>query len=276
MMNSIGENLLLFYALHLPSHRGKWRVMSALQNLLNLRASGDREVSRAGVRWVLDPSDDVQSGLYWFGSKDMWETKHLMRVAADGAVFFDIGANFGYYSVFLGAKKHCKVHAFEPNPSVCQRLIKNVELNRLDNVKVHRLGLSDQRRTAGLSVRGHNSGLTQVTEGNEIELSTLDEFCAEHDIQQIDLMKIDVEGHEDRVIRGGLDTLRKFRPTILLELNPITLSAQGSNIDRVVDPLSELGYQLYAIRRNKIETVSKVTIGDDEYMNVFCVGRTGR
>lgn len=262
---------LLSYAELVPYHRGKAQIIRQAIQAFHLTVTGDQLVKRRGLQWVLNPADAVQADLYWYGVKEMWEIYHLQQLTRSEAVFFDVGANFGYYSAILAASSGgaCQVHAFEPNPPVYQKLLKHIELNHLTNINAYCLGLSDHKGSAGLSVKEHNSGLTQITTGNEIELTTLDDFCREKSIRRLDLMKIDVEGHEERVLCGSQDTLQRFRPALLIELNPLTLKNAGSNVDAVVDHLRKLEYTFYVAQRRRLLPLRTLPSGDD-YVNAFC------
>jgi hypothetical protein len=78
-------------------HRGQWRIHAKLRQLLDANIDCDMEVERAGLRWVLNPSDYMQRNLFWLGENDRWDTFHIKRLLPAGAVVCDVGANFGYY-----------------------------------------------------------------------------------------------------------------------------------------------------------------------------------
>jgi hypothetical protein len=131
------------------------------------------------------------------------------------------------------------------------------------------MGLSDHKGTAALSTQEHNSGLTRVISGDEIQLTTMDDFCREHKVTKLDLIKLDVEGHEECVLCGGENTLLMFRPVILIELNPFTLKCAGSSVERVVEILRRANYTLFTLHRDKLLHLKPITEYDD-YINAFC------
>src|SRR5271157_5173518 len=125
---SLLERTLLFYGTRLPNHPRKWWLHDRLRRMSGVAVDQDIEVVRDGLRWLLNPSDFEHAGLFWLGSKDPWDLYHLRRLAGPGCVFFDIGANFGYYSLALAAAldRQCRVYAFEPNPKTYARLLRHI------------------------------------------------------------------------------------------------------------------------------------------------------
>ena len=154
----------------------------------------------------------------------------LLR-ANDCRHFWDVGANFGLFTFFLrAAAPDLKVEAFEPDPDYLALLERTVEDHGLDRVRVHAVALSDHEGSARFQrdlVTGATGGLSQAgrTPGTlepnwdsptiEVATSTIDVESAA--LGPPDLIKIDVEGAELEVLRGGVETLRVHRPILLVE-----------------------------------------------------------
>lgn len=118
---------------------------------------------------------------------------HLPR---DG-VFFDIGANAGFFTFFVaGRHPDCRVVAFEPLPEFAQRIDYDVSANALKNVSVVAAALWD------------HDGMVEV-ESRSVPAMTLARAVAEQRIDKIDVMKIDVEGVEDRILMPFFRTTPK-------------------------------------------------------------------
>ncbi len=270
--------LLLFYGAYVPYHPGKEWLLDRLLRRLRPTADQDFDVVRGGLRWRLNPADYVQKDLFWLGRKDYYDVYHLQRRLRPGCVFLDIGANFGFYSVVLaaGLRKQCTVHAFEPNPPLLERLRHHVAVNGLqDVVHLHGVALAEHAGTAGLATKAGNTGGTHVVApgagATAVDLITLDAFGEQQRLPRLDAIKLDVEGFEERVLRGGRQTLRRWRPLLLLELEPPRLRDKQSSVERVVGLLDELGYALYVSRRRSLVPLRQLPQGDDAQMNVFCL-----
>jgi FkbM family methyltransferase len=138
----------------------------------------------------------------------------------------DIGGHVGLWSMHL-AKYFQKVEAFEPTPVLQECFVRNVlshPTQARSNVSLHRVALSDQEGAVSISFELDNSGHTHVaptdpskhTEGAtyvEAQMILLDSL----NLSDVDAIKIDVEGFELAVIRGGEDTIRRNKPTICIE-----------------------------------------------------------
>lgn len=141
--------------------------------------------------------------------------------------FFDIGANIGQHSLFMSLHAD-QVHAFEPYSVVSQKLESHIELNGIRNIQLHKVGLSNQQEELDFyAPTGRNQGIGSfdagtVSKGNmnlgKLALVRGDEYLAQHDLQDIALLKIDVEGFEKNVVAGLQDSLEKTRPIIVLEV----------------------------------------------------------
>lgn len=143
------------------------------------------------------------------------------RQRAEPTVIFDVGANTGVYSSALidvfGST--ATIWAFEPSPSTFVILDSN--LGGVGNVRLRNLGLSDREGRATLHSPGVGSKLGSVydtsdrltrvglamTLEEEVTLTTVDSFCAQEGIDRIDFVKLDVEGHELRVLEGAQRSL---------------------------------------------------------------------
>lgn len=169
----------------------------------------------------------------------------LQNAAENTEVILDIGANIGLYSLAMASKTKGRVYAFEPNPQTSQLTQIHIEQNHVENVELFKIGLSDEVATAILhnetddlgkaSLRPQGSSKNDV----EIEISTLDTFFDEQKLQTVDLIKIDVEGLEMAVVRGGWKTIENHLPHILFEATPNWMDESDF---KTFHELRELGY----------------------------------
>lgn len=143
--------------------------------------------------------------------------KRLMNYAPTNAVIFDVGANVGEFSLRCNqfSPSGAIIYAFEPSPSTYGRLSDNVRSYEANNRIIPvQLGLSDQTREAILSVQAGFEGnasihareiprLGTATVNEKIELTTLDAFCADKNINRVFFLKLDIEGEEFACLRGA-------------------------------------------------------------------------
>lgn len=267
---------LLFYGCRLPNHPRKWWVHEKLRRLWATGVDMDFDVIRQGLKWSLNPSDFVQESLFWTGEMDRWEIQEFQRRLVPGSVFLDIGANFGYYSVRLAVslQKKIEVHAFEPQPVTFQRLSRNIQANGLsDVVHAHQFALSDVAGQAHMAERPDNSGASRLTDGDDgiaVQTVTLDEFAGQAGLTRVDCIKIDVEGVEPRVLRGGRETIGKYRPAMVIEFWTPGLGKAGSTPAELAGVLAELGYQMF---RLGVSPPARIEAAPDSLdpVNVLCL-----
>ena len=138
----------------------------------------------------------------------------LKLVSNKDLTFIDIGAYVGSYCIRL-SKYYNMIIAVEPNPESVKILKKNLELNNIHNVKIIECALADYQGEAILNLRGGSSTLLADYKGKgkvKVKVDMLDNI-----IDHVDVMKIDVEGYEERVVRGALNTIKKCKPVIVIE-----------------------------------------------------------
>lgn len=186
--------------------------------------------------------DGVYEGEY-LGLLFDWLAPAQKGLLANGCAV-DIGANVGNHTIFF-APFFRRVFSFEPNPKTFRLLQLNADL--VDNVTCFNAGISDSDREGLLDLRYHNTGVSRISETStadtvSIELKRLDSFVG--DVEDIRLVKIDVEGHEAQVLRGSEATLRKHRPLVIFEQHKKDF-ANGTS--ESIDILKSYGYQTFAV-----------------------------
>lgn len=152
------------------------------------------------------------------------EISLLMAELSEGGTFLDVGANNGVFSLSASAKAS-RVIAIEPNPLMVKRLRFNIAANGLTNIAVVQLAVGDAPGNATLyqhPIDLGRSSITEETKGQPISVGvqTLAQILADQNVSQIDAMKIDVEGFEDRVLLPFIDSApRSLWPrAILMEI----------------------------------------------------------
>ncbi|WP_254053544.1 FkbM family methyltransferase [Singulisphaera sp. GP187] len=234
----------------------EWRVVHALRH----EAPWSR--NRWGQRYQA-----VSLSEYHYlrdGNPETHESALIERTIRPGMTVIDVGANHGMFSFeaahFINGEG--VIHAFEPTPSTRNLLLSNLAINNLTTVKVFPAAVGEAPGTAKLRVHREMSGLntlaTQEITWNrkplsadeiiEVPILTLDAHAEAEGLDQIDFLKIDVEGFELGVIRGARGLLRAKRVArIMLEIGDVTCANAGVTPMEILDELQSLGYRLHAI-----------------------------
>lgn len=142
------------------------------------------------------------------------------------AVFWDVGANIGIYSIlFSKMQPGWKIFAFEPNREVETLLKENISKNRSQNIEIVTLALSDKGSTALLKLNRHRAGGNNLINSSSnrsrvLKVTTVkgDELVALNKIPRPDFIKIDCEGHELEILIGLEDTIFHYRPIVSIEI----------------------------------------------------------
>lgn len=237
-----------------PAHRS----LSRRLNAACLKQGGSPLVQapmQLGYRMWVDLRTRTQFYAYYSGKYDNAFLTRLIRLIQPGGCVLDVGANVGFYTVALAQAAQrigATLHAFEPLPANCERLASNLELNGLATaLNVWPIGLSSEERTAHITLRedfeaGGDTGNASIVIGDqadkdfkrvEIQLRTLDRFCVDQAIEHVDLIKADIEGHEDLLLEGGKVTFERWRPALFMEVNKQYYAWRGVDLAARLDEL---------------------------------------
>jgi FkbM family methyltransferase len=238
-------------------------------------------INRWGVKITLPPVWSGAGSSLFFLVRENYEpeTKILHRLLRVGDVFVDGGANCGIFMVaaagLIGPRG--SVYAFEPGRQSFEALQRNVALNGFTHVHLYQCGLGDRDGTARFY---HNYGNARnfslantdsdTTEYEEIKLMALDSLTKKEGLRALDWIKLDVEGAEELVIRGSVQSLLKFKPRIIFEINPKMTSGLGLSPLGAWDRLRSLGYEFYKLTE-KGDTVAITLPEKDKHANLIAI-----
>lgn len=166
--------------------------------------------SHDGFKWYVEIPDDslpLNDGEYCL-------RKFLINVSSKDKIFVDVGAHVGEYSVRM-SKYYKHVYAIEPNPRSVMILKKNLELNNVTNVTIIPKACGDKQGILQLKLRGGSSTFLDVDQHEGVVNVFVD--LLDNMIDYADVIKIDVEGFEENVIRGALKLIKKCKPIIVIE-----------------------------------------------------------
>ncbi len=210
-----------------------------------------------GQRFWAYPDDIIQCTICMNHEWEGLIYQSVRSLIRNGATVLDVGAHVGYSSVLLGdwVGPTGKVHAFEPLPWHREQIDQNLRLNGFsDRVTVQPFAVTDKQGTASLYYnRSLNTGMgslhSQRRTSRVLEVDTigLDQWREVNDVQDVDLVKIDVEGAELGVLDGMRAGLRAGAyASLLVELHPEPLSAMGRSVLDPVETLQSFGYTIYS------------------------------
>jgi FkbM family methyltransferase len=211
-----------------------------------------------GTRLRLFLGNDISGQIYIAGCMEPNEFAFLDRILQPGMTFLDVGANDGIYAVFAASRvgPDGTVWAFEPSAREVARLQFNLDLNHL-SVRVFPIALADVSGQANLTVGGyeheaHNTLGAFAYQGIEangtetVEVRQLDTVLEDNPLPRIDVMKLDVEGAELRVLRGAISTIEHYRPYIVFEVSEKSLYHQNCTREELLAFLQSRRYRLYS------------------------------
>jgi FkbM family methyltransferase len=253
--------------------RNLWRLNRLVGCLPRAHAAESEVDFGGGVRMRLDLSrlSDALCFVYGPGESEIgWLASRLC--AADDAVL-DVGANVGTTALFFArCVPRGAVHAFEPSAEMRTALARNLALSGIDNVTVHPFGLADAPSRGTLQVaHAGNPGSAFFTAGDSdgaVEVRVLDALDA---VPAPAFVKIDVEGFELRVLRGGERTLAAHRPALVVEINDTALRRAGTDAHEVADLLRTLGYRLLWLSRGRLHALDPARARDPRLYNMLAV-----
>lgn len=206
----------------------------------------------------------------------------LNRLMRQGDVFFDVGANLGFYSFYVSPMcgKSGSVHAFEANPLLIPHLSRSIELNKVrSNIHLNpvavgsqsnkQLPLYDPERIGCSSLHVH--GWLDPASVVMVPVITLDDYVRERRIDRIGVMKIDIEGAELEAFQGMEQTFRVCPPSVIIcELMPyenlygrdhvevVHRATSAASPTQIADFLHAKGYEMFEI----IETDGRLRLHD--------------
>lgn len=197
-------------------------------------------------------------------------------------IVFDVGANRGDWSeLALHANQSIRIFAFEPIPEVFQRL-KN-HFHSVDNIRAFNLALSDETGQSNFYSYSNQTELSgffdrEILRNRPIKLitvpsDTLDRFCAEHNIQIIDFLKIDTEGAEWKVLNGAKELLQFHRIRALQFEYGGTYIDASTTLEQVMWLLTKNGYAVFKIIPTGLVHISHWDphLEDYDYSNYFAI-----
>jgi FkbM family methyltransferase len=219
---------------------------------------------RFGLRYLLFPSDAVYESFLNDGYYERAEQTFCAGYIRRGMTVFDVGASHGYYTLLFAKLAGSEnVYAFEPEEGNFGRLRMNLELNRFQAVHASQQAVVDEHREVELNVfppelygwhtLGHptmqvDGKPVAPVDSQRVEGITLDDYCAEHGVERIDLLKLDVEGAELEALRGADRLLREGRITcVLFEVSQAMVEGMSHDPAEILDLVRDAGLTVHEL-----------------------------
>lgn len=219
---------------------------------------------------------DIYSGEF-----EKTERQFINKFLKEGDVFFDIGANIGLFTLIASEKIGIlgSIHAFEPAVETFKRLEENISLNKLKNVYLNNIALSDKKETLKLFVdkNGYDAynSFGRPSKGNlysseEVLTWPLDFYIEENSLTKIDLVKIDVEGWEIPVFKGAENLFKKHdAPTLMVEFTEQNAINAGFSCKELYEMGIYYGYEWFNYDDQNNDLVPEPLKKDYPYSNLI-------
>ena len=224
-----------------------------------LRRQTITEIRKWNLRILLPAMwKGVEKLIFVFRENYESELNYLETILFPSKTFVDIGANLGIYTLVASriVGPSGRVIAFEPSLQSFLTLKENVSLNGFKNVLAVRVALSDKTGEAFL-YHGSDAGKNSLgsfpcrePKGEPVATQSLDEALHQLSVETVDVIKMDVEGAEELVLRGAKRTVASHRPIVLFEINPESSRRLGFSPRGAWDLLAATDYEFFAIKHN--------------------------
>ncbi len=216
-------------------------------------------VRRRGIRWELDLNEGIDFSIYLLGAFEPGTANTLQKLVKPGDIVFDIGANIGAHTLGLAQSvgPSGRVYAFEPADFAFAKLRRNLALNPELEARTHPQQLllaatpsekAEPEIYASWPLEEddsvHPKHRGRLVSTAHATVDTLDAFVARQEIMRLDLIKMDVDGHELPVLQGGRETLRRFQPLLVMEMSPYVHAEQHQSFADFVELLKSASYSL--------------------------------
>lgn len=221
----------------------RFPLLGGLINKVAQRAiAGEGVIQRGEGKGLCFDATHCNPG-YLTGTSAPEEQKVLVEALTGGDVFYDLGANAGFYAVIaareVGPNGH--VYAFEPTPELADRVRHNARINQFENMTVVEAAVCNHNGSIEFGSEGFDvqNSIKKADSENFIEVRavTLDEWAK--DKRPPDVIMMDIEGAELDALRGAEHLIREHRPTMLIEVHWLGRDF----VDFVDQALRPLGYE---------------------------------
>ncbi len=226
-MNGFLNKLVRAYLQYFPITEGKAKVLRATKTYIRPDNPIGESPTKYGFSLRLNLNNPEQERIYFFGEHDeRYEIACLLKLITPGMVCWDIGANIGFYTCLFSSLvgQAGKVVSFEPLSTTRETLAGNVALNGMTNVEIVPVAVGAEDKAARIYFHDAQlgEGTASIYQGGEmvcseaISIVRMDTISG--DLPAPDFIKIDVEGAQEDVWRGGESFFSVHAPLVMAEL----------------------------------------------------------
>lgn len=238
--------------------RAASRVVQSARRLVGL--GPELQAQRGGIQWNLDLREGFEFSIFAFGGIELETMRAYRRLVRSGDVVLDLGANIGAHALPLAALVgDCgPVYSFEASDHAFQRQLDNIALNPQLSDRItptQALLVSDSgagkpegipsswplEQDSGAAV--HPVHLGKYHSVSRARALRLDDWMEENQIERIDFVKLDVDGYEIDVLRGGRELFARHRPLLLMEFMPYIFPERGQSFAELLEVLVAMDYR---------------------------------
>ena len=217
------------------------------------------DVHRKRLRWELDLREGIDFSIYLLGAFEPGTARTLAKLLKQNDIAFDIGANMGAHTLAMAQSvgPAGKVFAIEPADFAFAKLRRNLALNPELEGRVQAAQIFFGRSATSLppaevyaswplgnDAAVHPKHRGRLVSAGQSTMDTLDSFVQRQQLSRLDVIKIDVDGQELPVLQGGLATLRRFRPVLVMEIAPYVHAEHNNSFAEFVELLKGIEYSL--------------------------------
>jgi len=218
------------------------------------------QARRCGINWQLDLREGIDFSIFLLGAFERSTLATYEKLVTPGMTVLDIGANSGAHTLHLARQvgDSGQVIAFEPtkwaidklqaningNPALAPRIVVcQTMLSDVDEATVPSTIHSSWPLAPDKNVHPLLRARDMSTDGAVAK--TLDSIMAERGVKRVDFIKMDVDGYECQVLGGMLETLKNFKPPVLMEFAPYGYEEKGGSLEELMHFMSLIDYRLY-------------------------------
>lgn len=248
------NSLHAFFLRLLPGPFGRYRrrykfYLQIKNSNLVLR----RKIRHSGIVLPLNLGEWIQ---YWMFMDGAYEKQlvDFLKPLVKGKTFFDVGANIGAYTLTL-AKSAARTYSFEASASNATILQNFIGLSKLKNIEVINKAVSNKAGEvielySSPDTGGNNTQFHDFGKGSEtVSTITLDQFVADNNIDQVGVIKIDIEGSELAAFQGAHNLLSKCRPVLLVEFHALVAKQANWELSELYNLLKSYDYNVFELSK---------------------------